>query len=237
MMITPDGARKQQSLQTHPATRVVQSCHDLLLGMIQKNGVFHTDNGQNPSGSTLVNISLMHGWPDIYRVPILSPKINRSNGMSMDPEPGDQVVVAFLNGSFCHPVVVGFLPPPSNNLQPASADAPLHHTRWQGSDIKLEKDGTRRVYLAANDVLEVVGNGTVTIHGNLTVQIDGTANVTVNGNATLKAAQVTFDTANANSTGNISDSLRSMAADRVIYNGHTHNDPQGGATGTPNQQM
>ncbi len=171
-MVTPDGARKQESLRTHPASADVRTCHNLLLGIIQKHGVFYSDNGQNKSASTLVNISLQHGWPDIYRVPILSAKINRSNGESIDPEPGDQVVVAFLNGSFSHPVVVGFLPPPGNTLQPQGAAAPLHHTHWQGSDYKLEKDGIRRAYVAKDDIAVVAANKDTTVHGNRSALID-----------------------------------------------------------------
>lgn len=37
--------------------------------------------------------------------------------------------------------------------------------------------------------------------------------------------------------GNVQDVVRTMAADRAIYNGHTHNDPQGGAVAAPNQQQ
>jgi phage baseplate assembly protein V len=37
--------------------------------------------------------------------------------------------------------------------------------------------------------------------------------------------------------GNVQDSVRTMAGDRAIYNGHTHTDPQGGSTGGPNQGM
>jgi phage baseplate assembly protein V len=38
--------------------------------------------------------------------------------------------------------------------------------------------------------------------------------------------------------GNVKDSVRTMAADRVIYNGHNHPETNGaGGTGTPNQPM
>jgi phage gp45-like len=37
--------------------------------------------------------------------------------------------------------------------------------------------------------------------------------------------------------GNVSDSVRSIAADRGIYNGHTHPGDSGGVTGTPTPQQ
>lgn len=37
--------------------------------------------------------------------------------------------------------------------------------------------------------------------------------------------------------GDVKDGVRTMADDRLIYNDHTHNDPQGGTVGTPNQEM
>jgi phage baseplate assembly protein gpV len=135
---------------------------------------------------TLVNISLQDGWPDIYRVPLLCTKINRINGESIDPEPGDQVAVAFINGNFYNPVVIGFLPQVRNTLQPETADAPLHHTHWQGSDYRYEKDGTRRAYVAKDDVLEVEGNGTVLIHGTMDVHVVG--NATIRSDAVLRLA-------------------------------------------------
>jgi len=155
-----------------------------MLGIIKEHGIFYSDNGQNSSGMTLVNVALLNGWPDICRVPVLSPKINRSNGESIDPEPGDQVAVAFLNGNFCHPVVIGFLPPPGNTLQPKAADAPLHRTHWQGTDIRLEKDGIRRAHIVKHDILNVVENQIETIHGGRSITVDLTDTLEVTGDQT-----------------------------------------------------
>ena len=40
-----------------------------------------------------------------------------------------------------------------------------------------------------------------------------------------------------NAAGQVSDHKGSMDQMRGIYDGHSHNDPQGGTTGGPNQQM
>jgi phage baseplate assembly protein V len=53
---------------------------------------------------------------------------------------------------------------------------------------------------------------------------------------------VRMDTPLLEVTGNIKDNCdatsgKTMAQMRSTYNGHTHNDPQGGAVGTPNQPM
>lgn len=183
-MFADDGSRVQGSLQVHPAVVRAQGFYGLFLGVIQQSGIFHSDSGQNPAGCTLVNLTLLHGHPDLYRVPVLTPKANRQNGESIDPEPGDQVVVAFLNGNLCQPVVIGFLPPPGNTLQPVSSDAPLHHTHWQGTDIKLEKDGIRRVHVAKDDLLNVVENQTETIHGARSITVDLTDTLEVTGDQT-----------------------------------------------------
>lgn len=126
----------------------------------------------------------------LCNVPLLYPKLNRTNGEAWTPEKDDMVLIGFIDGNLRDPVVLGCLAPPSNAIQAATkADAPRMHRQQSGTWEKLEKDGTRRVHVAADDNLEVVGSGAVTIGGNLTVNIIGNGNVTLGGLLNITVAQ------------------------------------------------
>jgi phage baseplate assembly protein gpV len=236
-------------------------------GKVLPNGVSYRD--VNGAKQTLVDLYMYDVMPPLPGVPLMATKINRNNGVYEDPEPGDLVVVAFFGG-IRDPIVIGFIPPADNLIQSLAAEAPQSHHRRNGTDLKIEKDGTRRVHVAKDDVLEVVGNGSLIVHGNVTMHIMGTADITVDGNTTVTtpvatvhaSEKVTLDTpltecsgdlhvaggisaagtygssgGDIHTPGDVIDGTRSMAADRAIYNGHNHNDPQGGTVGTPNQQQ
>lgn len=178
-------------------------------GKILPNGVRHRD--VNGSSQTLVNLYMYDLLPPLTGVPTLTPKINSQNGEYMDPEPGDLVAVAFFGGNMADPVVIGYLPPANNTIQSLSTEAPRYHRRRNGTDEKIEKDGSRIVYVAKDDTLEVVGNGTITVHGNVTVHVYGTATVNVDGNTTVttpnatvhSSGQIQFDTPLTTCTGNL----------------------------------
>ncbi|BET57906.1 phage baseplate assembly protein V [Geobacter sp. 60473] len=276
-MLDENGSRKQESMRTNPAVQEVRECFYTLRGVIQPNGVLFKDAPLNKTGQTLVSISLLGGYPDIYRVPLACSKANPDNGEEWTPEPGDQVLVQFINGSFHAPVVTGFLYPPGNNLQANAAEAPRLHRRRNGVDEVITKTGSRIVHIAEHDNLTVVGNGTVTIHGSASVHVAGSATVNVDVSATVTSPLITavasqkvqLDTPLVECTGDlqvaggitstgsygntggrirtpgtiestngdVKDKTRSMAADRSIYNGHTHPGDSGGTTGTPNQNQ
>lgn len=210
-MLNENGSRNQESMYRNPAVQEIRECFYTLRGVIQPNGVLFKDAPLNKTGQTLVNISLLGGYPDIYRVPLACSKANPDNGEEWTPEPGDQVLVQFINGSFHAPVVTGFLYPPENTIQSAAAEAPRYHRRRNGTDEKIEKDGTRRVYVARDDILEVEGDGDIIVHGNVTVHVYGTADITVDGptvvttpTATVHAAtKVQLDTPLTECTGNL----------------------------------
>lgn len=156
-------------------------------GKILPNGVKYRDTGA--AKQTLVDLFMYDLMPPLMSVPVLTQKINRDNGEYTDPEPDDLVAVAFFGGNIYDPVVVGFLPPANNTIQSLAAEAPRYHRRRNGTDEKVEKDGTRRVYVAKDEVLEVEGHGTVTIKtGNLTINVlAGNTTVTTKGKTIVKS--------------------------------------------------
>lgn len=213
----------------------------------------------------------------LIEVPLLYPKLSEENGEEWTPEVGDMVLVGFVNANLRDPVILGHLAPPNNAIQAKATEAPRYHRRRNGTDEKIEKDGTRRVYVAKDDILEVEGDGTLTIRGNVTIIVDGQADITVAGPSTITTPTATvhaetlveLDTPLVHATGNLAvdggiscagtygtsggkistpgdiestggdvkDSVRSMAADRGIFNEHTHPGDSGGTTGAPNQQQ
>jgi phage baseplate assembly protein gpV len=210
-MLNENGSRNQESMRTNPAVQEVRECFYTLRGVIQPNGVLFKDAPLNKTGQTLVNISLLGGYPDIYRVPLACSKANPNNGEEWTPEPGDMVLVQFINGSFHAPVITGFLYQPGNNHHANAAEAPRYHRRRNGTDEKIEKNGTRSVYVAADDILEVVGDGDIYVHGKITIHVVGTADITVDGDTTITtpnaivhaATKVQLDTPLTECTGNL----------------------------------
>lgn len=234
-------------------------------GKILPHGVIFQE--QNGAKQTLVDLYMYDLLPVLYGVPVASAKINKTDGESCDPEPGDLVVVAFF-GSLHDPIVIGFIPPANNDIQGNAAETPRRYWKRSGTWQKIGKDGTRTIHVAADDHLEVIGAGTVTIGGTLTINVTGNADITT-PQATVHASEkIVLDTPLTECTGNllvaggigcagtygdsggkiqtpgdiestsgdVKDQTRSMAADRQIYNGHDHNDPQGGLSSAPNQQ-
>jgi hypothetical protein len=171
-VLDPTGARHQESLREPPAMREVRTIDRILKGVIQPEGVFYRDDPQNKTGQTLVNITLFGGYPNISNVPLMTQKVNKENGVEWTPDPGDVVLVQFINGNFWEPVVIGFLPLPGNEIQATRAQAPpgkrRYHLRCNKTDVVIDKDGNRSVHVAASELLEVVTDLTVTVLNGLT---------------------------------------------------------------------
>ena len=107
--------------------------------------------------------------------------------------------------------------------------------------------GERWTVHQSGSFLKFHNGGSVELHtaGDLNATVGGQANLTVTGKVVASASE--FDlTGNLNVTGTITasgdifdqgQSDQSMNHIRTVYDGHTHNDPQGGTTSAPNQPL
>lgn len=145
------------------------------------------------------------GW-----LPVLSLWAGNGWGMFAPPVAGVAVAVIPKHGSLEAAFVLpAFFNDEERPLSVPQGEFWLVHK--SGASFKFTNDGK----LAVND-----GHG---------------ASVVLNGNGTISSAGAWTHTGDFHATGNVADSVRSMAQDRVIYDSHTHPAP-GGTTGIPNQQ-
>lgn len=164
------------------------------------------------------------GW-----LAVTTPWSGNGWGLFAPPTPGDMVEVQFQEGDLQAGFIVGrFYSDSDRPLAAPSGEFWLVHQ--SGSLLKFHNGGT----------VELVAAGTLTSSApqwNHTGPVHITGDVTITGNETVTGN----DTVGGNivATGNISDQggSKSMAGMRTAYNSHTHTDPQGGTTGTPNTGM
>ena len=83
-------------------------------------GVVQDLNDPQREGRIKVRYPWLEGEPQSAWAPIATPFAGRRRGAWWMPEPGDECLVAFEQGDFNHPFVVGFLwngvdPPPSSD--------------------------------------------------------------------------------------------------------------------------
>lgn len=164
------------------------------------------------------------GW-----LPVTSPWIGNGWGLFAPPLIGDMVEVQFQEGSIEAGFIVGrFFSDEQRPLAAPPGEFWLVHQ--SGSKLKFHNDGTVELVAAGtltSSAPQWNHTGPVSITGN--VQITGTQSVSGNitGGANITAA------------GNVADQggAKTMSGMRTAYNSHTHTDPQGGNTSTPNQSM
>lgn len=205
------GACLQENMRVNPARQSMSEQFYTKRGTI--GSVRFQDHPEHPR-FTVVDV-IMEGFPLLVNVPVLSPKINKNNGEEWTPEPGDWVLVSFIDGNFYQPFVMGYLPTINNEIQATVEAVPFgkrrYHMRCNDTDVVIDKDGNRITYIAGNQDEEVEGNDTLIVHGNVTIHVFGTATVNVDGNTTITtpnatvhaSGQVTLDTPLTACTGNL----------------------------------
>ncbi len=173
-MLEQTGARRQEALRGQPALERISNVDRILRGAITLVKVM--DHPDNKASVTLVDITLYGGYPDIENVPVMHAKINNQNGEEWSPDSGDIVLVAFINGNFWEPVVIGYLPLPENLVEAKMADVPKgkrrYHMRCNKTDIVIDKDGNRTTYVSGNETVKIKNSEIVTVEtGDITVEV------------------------------------------------------------------
>lgn len=139
----------------------------------------------------------------------------RAGGVSVwSPfEAGEQVTVLSPMGDFAQGVVMGAINQDAAAAQGNSADV-CSITFSDGAVIHYNrKDHQLKMILPDGAKTTLISKGGISIEGDVEV------------------------TGNIKASGDITDHTRSMQADRDIYNGHTHSDPQGGSVPATGQRQ
>lgn len=131
-------------------------------------------------------------------------------GFTSHPKAGAEAAAAFLDGDRSHGIVL------------VVADRRYRLTGLAEGEVAISDDLGQKVHLTRAGLV-INGAG-------LPMTIQNTPLVTMQTSLKVTGSIV--------ADGDISDhGNKSMAGMRTTYNGHTHNDPQGGVVAAPNQAM
>jgi hypothetical protein len=180
---------------------------------------------------------------DNHDVPPEARELNNVNKEQLGPEPGSAYRAKYpynkvMRTESGHVIEVDDTP----NFER------IHIYHKSGTYVEINEDGRMVTKTAGDSINVVVKNNEVYIGGSANIQVKGSVNINVDGTVTGKASSwnltgdvnITGNVAvngNISSTKQISDSMRTMSADRAIYNSHTHPESIGVVTGTPNGTM
>ncbi|OHD24777.1 MAG: hypothetical protein A2Y38_07775 [Spirochaetes bacterium GWB1_59_5] len=172
-------------------------------------------------------------------------------GFTSHPHPGAEAAVVFVGGSRDHGLVIAVDDRRYRLKALAAGEVAFYDD--QGQAVHLKRDKTLHVYgsdhLMADVAIDAVVNCPL-------VTVNAAAQVTLNtplvqctGNLLVAGGITSSGTYGASggkiqtpgdiesSGGEVKDQVRAMSADRALYNGHTHSDPQGGSVGAPTPQQ
>lgn len=135
-------------------------------------------------------------------------------GFTSNPPAKSDVVILFLAGNR------------SNGVAVATNHQPSRPTGLQPGETQVYDLWGKSIYLSENGIVIDAKNTPVTVNNATTVTVNASSEVVLN----TPKLQVNGDIV---ATGDITDKVRSMAADRAIYNQHTN----GSGTTTPTPQQ
>lgn len=143
-------------------------------------GVVTDRDDPTAQGRLRLSFPWMNGDQPSAWAPVVAPMAGQDRGLWFMPEVGDEVMVAFEQGDFDHPFVLGYLwngvdTPPSNEPQERVIVTPGgHELRFH------DKDGAKQVQLKTSSGLKVLLDEvakTISLEtpGMISVKLDDTA--------------------------------------------------------------
>ncbi len=146
-------------------------------------------------------------------------------GFTSNPPSGADAALLFVGGDRSNGVVIATGHQTYRLKALASGDAAIYDSR--GQSVWLTPQGI--VINGAGLPLTVNDTPIVTVNASTQINLQ-TPKVSCSGDLAVAGSVV--------AQGDISDhGTKTMAGMRSVFNGHNHDDPQGGATGTPNSSM
>lgn len=125
-------------------------------------------------------------------------------GFTSRPPLTSDVIVLFINGDR------------SNGVAIATNHQPSRPTGLSEGEVQIYDLWGKSIYLTENGGIVINAKGT-------NVTVNDAANVTINASSEVVMNTPTLKVnGNIVATGNVTDSVRSMAADRALYNEHGH---------------
>jgi len=193
---------------------------------------------------TLDDVVSYMSLPSIIKVPVVFPfASNAGFALTIPIKAGDPCLLIFSQRCIDNWHQSGGVQPPEQDcigvrhhdltdafaiLAPSPLPNVLGAWNLDGIEIRNRSRGTRVTVL--DDKVEIV-SGTTT----LTISESGVVTLIAPASVGITTPLLTV-TGNLAVTGYIKDSVRKMSEDRTVFDNHTHGDPQGGTSGTPNQQ-
>lgn len=192
--------RLRKPLQEKPKPSGQERVPGLVVGVVVNNKENSASPRRTALGAVRVRIPTLSEHPETAWAPYVAPMAGKDRGIFALPEEGDQVLVAFLDGDWGRPYVIGSLWNANAQTPPATIDGSgktsIVIRDKNGSEIRLDTEGFIVVETKAGGALTLAKDGSVTLaakegdktFSKLTLSKDGSATLETKGGEGISSA-------------------------------------------------